>query len=654
MYQITINNNGERQILHTVDPNSTQRVAAGKFKEYVGITPSMALTISPQNACYQMLHDRCTNVELKNTETGEVEFEGYLLKSPESMTSKGLLQKKPTFEGFLGYLNDSVQDYHNYTDQDALPAQFLQSLLDHHNAMTEEQKHIYLGMVNAGQGGSKTTAYRSTLAEIKENLIGRFGGELRVRRGNDGRLLLDYLTSATNGSTADTIVMLGHNLRSLSIESDTANLITRLMPLGAQLSESGDSAERLTIIGAVDPDDGHTYEVPYIDDPEAIARYGVIVGTAEFDNITVKENLVACGKAYLAENNRVKKHFAASVLDISGKGAIRCGNTYRFRSELMGLDENLRLLGRTVDILNPYTPEVEIGDKNAKITDMTAKTQHLMNYELPKQFSQTVQTAKNIASSMIEAATTGYVVLRPNEILIMDTDNVETAQSVWRMNQGGIGYSSNGYAGPYGLAMTMNGQIVADFIAAGTMYADRIRGGTLKLGGSDGMDGMMQVLDQSGTEIVRFDKNGAYIFGTVLTRSASGYWLELENGELSGGKDAHTYTRMDATTTVVDQIEGQTYTFHGLRIWAEAVSFENCKHLGVNNGSRGYIGTTEDLHIIGAGGISLNVTKSTLEKVAVLNPDQTTHSYYDLTYVSDVTLTVNENVYHVEKGLVVM
>ena len=94
MYQITIDNGGERQILHASDPDSTQRVAAGKLKEYVGITPSLALTITPQNACYGMLHDRRTDIELKNIETGNIEFEGYLLKSPESMTGKGILQNK--------------------------------------------------------------------------------------------------------------------------------------------------------------------------------------------------------------------------------------------------------------------------------------------------------------------------------------------------------------------------------------------------------------------------------------------------------------------------------------------------------------------------------------------------------------------------------
>lgn len=580
MYRITIMQKGDSKLLHTDAPD-LPKIAAGRLKEYVGTVPTLNIRLLPDHPCYSELCERVTEIAVINAVTNETEFEGYLLSMPEKMTSAGKLYKDLTFEGFLGYLNDSVQDFHNYTDQDAQPAQFLQALLDYHNATTEESKHIYLGMVNAGQGGSKTTAYRSTLAEIKENLINRFGGELRVRRGADGRLLLDYLTAATNGSTADTIVMLGHNLRSLSIESDTANIITRLMPLGAQLSDSGESAERLTITGAVDPDDGHTYTVPYIDDPDAIVKYGVIVGTAEFDDITVKENLVARGKAYLAENNRVKKHFAASVLDISGKGVIRCGDTYRFRNPLMGLDENLRLLGRTVDILKPYTPEVEIGDKTAKITSVTAQTQHLINYELPNQLSQVVITAKNIATNLIEAATTGYVVIRPNEILIMDTDDIETAHSVWRMNQGGIGYSSNGYHGPYGLAMTMNGQIVADFIATGTMFADRIRGGTLRMGGTDNVNGVIEVADASGNIVCRLDQNGADIFGQVLTRDAAGYWVQLIGGQLIGGFGNDKYVTIDASADIYSPDIGRHDK--GLNVVADGINF-TCNTFGINGG----------------------------------------------------------------------
>lgn len=559
MYQITLINGTERHILHTDDPDSTQRITAGKLKEYVGSTPSVTLTVTPQNACYHMLHDRSTEITLKNTETGEIEFEGYLLKSPESMTNKGTLQKKLTFEGFLGFLNDSVQMYHTYDN--ASPSAFLQAVLDYHNATTEAGKHIYLGEIDAGQAGSKTTAYRSTLAEIKENLVNRFGGELRVRRGSGGKLYLDYLTAATNGGTSDIIVDLGFNLRSLSIESDTANIITRLIPLGTQLSDSGDSAERLTIIGAVDPDDGHTYTVPYIDDAEAIARYGVIAGTAEFDDITVKENLVSRGKDYLAENNRVKKHYAASVLDISGKGRIRCGDTYRFRNRMMGLDENLRLLGRTVDLLKPYTPDVEIGDKTAKITSITAKTQHLVDYEIPQQFSQTVQNAKRAAESMIMSATGGYITLVQNQdgtgtaaLVISDVpyDQITNAHNVWIWNTAGLCHATS-YppSGHLNAAITMDGRISADYITTGKLSADYIQGGTLVVGGANNDNGQISVRNANNTEIVHIDQNGLY-----AEDSTTHMRLAITDGCIHGIVNGQLFS--DINPSVTFELDGQS------------------------------------------------------------------------------------------------
>lgn len=98
----------------------------------------------------------------------------------------------------------------------------------------------------------------------------------------------------------------------------------------------------------------------------------------------------------------------------------------------------------------------------------------------------------------------GYVVLHsstnadyPDEILIMDTDNINTAKKIWRWNSSGLGYSNTGYNGPYGLAMTNNGVIVADYIQTGVMSADRIKGGTLILGGGNNGNGEFALLDQN-------------------------------------------------------------------------------------------------------------------------------------------------------------
>jgi hypothetical protein len=197
----------------------------------------------------------------------------------------------------------------------------------------------------------------------------------------------------------------------------------------------------------------------------------------------------------------------------------------------------------------------------------------------------------------------------------------------------------------------MNGMIVADFIAAGTMYADRIRGGTLRMGGDSNVNGVIEVVDANNTVVCRLDKDGAYILGSVYAKNSAGYWIELSDGDITGGKDNDTYVRMDATATVTDITAGGSITYHGLRIYANAVSFENCKHLGINNGAGGaYLGLTGDIQL--AGTVSLDVQTATLEHVAIIDPSDNTFTYTDLTYVTGVTATMaNGQTLHFESGL---
>lgn len=61
----------------------------------------------------------------------------------------------------------------------------------------------------------------------------------------------------------------------------------------------------------------------------------------------------------------------------------------------------------------------------------------------------------------------------------MDTPDINTAQKIWVWNKNGLGYSSTGINGEFGLAVTSDGAIVADFITTGVMSADRVRTGNL-------------------------------------------------------------------------------------------------------------------------------------------------------------------------------
>ena len=95
-----------------------------------------------------------------------------------------------------------------------------------------------------------------------------------------------------------------------------------------------------------------------------------------------------------------------------------------------------------------------------------------------------VEQAIQTATAAITGASGGYVVLSPSEnpqeILIMNTPNINTATKVWRWNSGGLGYSGNGYGGPYDTAITMDGQIVGRFIAALTIAGNQIISGRIQ------------------------------------------------------------------------------------------------------------------------------------------------------------------------------
>ena len=135
------------------------------------------------------------------------------------------------------------------------------------------------------------------------------------------------------------------------------------------------------------------------------------------------------------------------------------------------------------DVLTDKYLSIELGESASNI----ASTISSQTISIAKKPDKTfMQQAIDTATQLISGGLGGHVVIRsstggehPDEILIMDTDNIKAAKKVWRWNSGGLGYSSNGYNGPYETAITQDGQIVADFIKTGSLSANRINGGTI-------------------------------------------------------------------------------------------------------------------------------------------------------------------------------
>lgn len=126
---------------------------------------------------------------------------------------------------------------------------------------------------------------------------------------------------------------------------------------------------------------------------------------------------------------------------------------------------------------------IELGMPKTTYTDViTNRTVDLMSNYVRKGH---MQTAIENATSLITGGLGGYVVFnfnangQPEEILVMDTDDIDTAVKVIRINKNGIGFSMNGYQGPFTTAWTIDGHFVADFIDSGTLNADLIKAGTI-------------------------------------------------------------------------------------------------------------------------------------------------------------------------------
>lgn len=478
MFIVTITNGAENTIIHS---DGTDRISGGKVAKSINAVDSFSFTIYPNNAGYDLLKPLTTAVKIYDESTDKDVFIGRVLKCPDSMDERGLICRKVTCEGRLGWLYDSVQPYVEYKMVGIRTV--LASFISKHNAQVGDDKRIELGQVTvtASNNYTYTANWDKTMNVIADKLIGKFGGEIQLR-DKDGKVYIDYLEHIGHGT--DTTIELAVNLKTISREVDETAVITRLYPLGAKLT---DSEKRLTI-GTVNGGKD------YIEDSSLVAKYGIISGTQIWDDVTLASNLLSKGKEYLKSVNRAKVQYQITALDLSRIDKhieqFELGCWYRVKNSLMGIDEDLRIVGISIDLDNPQASQLTFGDRFETLSGfMTAKTQSLQSAIDNSEFRnrQVIDSKIENATKLITGAEGGHVILDPSEkperILIMDTADINTCKYCIQLNKNGLGFwkSSDGGSaknGPYTNAWTIDGNLVASFITALTLTGLKINNGS--------------------------------------------------------------------------------------------------------------------------------------------------------------------------------
>ena len=165
------------------------------------------------------------------------------------------------------------------------------------------------------------------------------------------------------------------------------------------------------------------------------------------------------------------------------------GDTITVIEHNFNININVRVISRTYDVIRKRRISTGLSNKNLtfnppKVSDVLA--------ELDKITSAGKDLSGYITSILESGIKDSYVVLKPNELLIMDSKDINTAVNVTRYNKNGLGFSTTGYYGEYTYGFTIDGKINASLIATGILSTVLIQNsdGSLQidLGDSNGIN----------------------------------------------------------------------------------------------------------------------------------------------------------------------
>ena len=296
-------------------------------------------------------------------------------------------------------------------------------------------------------------------------ILKRFGGELSYNVNN-------VTVNNHRGNISGLTIRQGKNLKGAEYYLDFSTVVTRLVPVGK---------------------DGLMLDDVYVDSP-LINNYATpIIKKVEVDSDDPAELENYCNKLFEDGIDKPSISIKIDFIELSktieyqsysSLETAHLGDTVNVYIPSLNLNISTRVV-KTVynDNLHRIT-SLELGNTMPNIATSNVNTQKQLEKQAENDMSVLAE-AKQAATEMINHPFSGHLFIdeTTGNLYIMDTTDINTAQNIWRWGLGGLGFSSNGINGPYAVAMTQDGKIVADFITTGILQSIEIRATTGTVGG---------------------------------------------------------------------------------------------------------------------------------------------------------------------------
>lgn len=308
--------------------------------------------------------------------------------------------------------------------------------------------------------------WQTSLGDYLEDLQELYGN-CEVRKKGFMLSLIDYVGSRTPRYT----VNYGENLIS-STTSEEYILVKGILPKGydgirgnivysdkisSGITKVIEYPVRLRKEGEED-EEGYTYYDTLEECKKALEDLGrQEFETNKLDEIVITYDIEFLDLSTVADSNVTEKSY------------LSVGDVVNTKIDKYNTNINTRVVEMNYDVLAEEIEDVTLS--NADIGSLKVPTLNSVSKEVENKPSreEVTSTAKQEVSDFINSGFGGHVKVYNNEIYAMDSPEKENAVKCLRLNMNGIAGSTTGWKGSYNVAITVDGQVIADRITTGTL-----------------------------------------------------------------------------------------------------------------------------------------------------------------------------------------
>lgn len=326
-------------------------------------------------------------------------------------------------------------------------------------SLTEENRYSFYSDIKEGHvfNISKVSPLKA-LGEGKHSILGQWGGYLK--RDNYSVGVVSRL-----GVDTEHLIAKRKNIADLSLKQTGEAIVTRLY-LTAKLKDS-----EAVIETVVDSPLINTY--PYI-----------MATNRSYENEDIKslEDLIKIGKAEFSKMriDLPKETFTITATEeINGYG-LNLGDSVLILYEDYDLSKRIEVSSYEYIPMAKRYKSLSFGELENTFTGAVTGSVSDKVDEAVKIGESAYTRAVEAQTELITKLTAGHVVKLDGELLVTDDEDYKRARNVWKWSVNGLGFSSNGYSGPYETAITMDGHINAKALTGLIVKSTDIQAGAIK------------------------------------------------------------------------------------------------------------------------------------------------------------------------------